>query len=590
MKRVPLLLAPLLVVTALPAAAGPLDLPPRSVAPLPVGVTRDAAPVVLTGKQLAELSAPAPIPVRVLETDEENATEVEPPDSSDGANVDVESIAVFSYVDGAFEEIPSQVDERFWRYLNNFGGENGAYSGYDPELTYVFDEEPVRKTAGDCYAKFPDGEPITTPDNIPGFDDDDEVAFMARDAGAKAPTGAKPVEGVDAYEVAIEDPVTEAVSYAYVVSAPDRQHTFGKGYVSYKRDKWSDRYLGVRGGQGIPEGVRCDGPDGPSFEGDPNFPVPASSGARRPRDTATFTSDTYKFHWGGRWMPDGIQIATGDEIQIVNEEGTQTGHEKEYGPDLIDQWKGRAFQQTREQAVSVGFIGDQAWEESSVTLGEKDGPIRTIRETMGAKSGTSVTRVYMLYDKVFFDIFNLRVHPIPPDGIYSMWDNNQGAVSTFYSPVLPDGVPIDGVNDEKVGNIDIGEGTPAESHYDIADPTLQAFSPAEMWEQVAGPNGSIVYYTHENRPGPGVLTSYYRDDANFDDGSGSDPVDNQGSFGAHGIHFYATGDTDNKPFAFPFSEMGVTQSQYMIPGDPGNVGEVYAAAERFPLSITTVAI
>jgi hypothetical protein len=258
-----------------------------------------------------------------------------------------------------------------------------------------------------------------------------------------------------------------------------------------------------------------------------------------------------------------------------------------FGPDLIDQWKGRAFQQTKEQAVSVGFIGEKAWEESSVTLGEKAGPVRVLRETWGAKSGTNVTRLYTLYDKVFFDTFNLRVHPIPPDGIYSMWDNNQGAVSTYYSPVVPDGVPIDGINDEQFGNVDVGTGTPAESHYDIADPTLQPFSPDEMWEEVAGPNGSIVYYISETRPGPGAITSYYRDDADFDDGSGDNPVGKQGSFGAHGIHFYATGDTDNKPFAFPFSELGVTQSQYMIPGDAGNVGETYAATERFPLEVTT---
>jgi hypothetical protein len=212
-----------------------------------------------------------------------------------------------------------------------------------------------------------------------------------------------------------------------------------------------------------------------------------------------------------------------------------------------------------------------------------------MRETWGAKSGTNVTRLYMLYDQVFYDIFNLRVHPIPPDGIYSMWDNNEGAITRFYSPMTgAEGVPVDGVNDEKVGNLDIGEGTPLESHYDVADPTLQAFSPVGFWEQLAGPSGSVVYYTAETRPGPGVLTSYYRDDANFDDGSGSDPVDKQGSFGAHGIHFYATGDTDNKPFGFPFSEMGVQQAQYMVPGQFGNVGESYATTERFPLEITTV--
>jgi hypothetical protein len=535
-------------------------------------VNRDAAPVVLTGKQLPELSAPAPIPVRPVYTDPENADEVTPPDSSDGANVDVESIAVFTYRDGAFSEIPSQVDERFWRYLSNPGGESGGLSAFDPELTYVFDEEGFRKTAGDCYAKYPDGEAITTPDNVSGFDDDDEVAFMARDAGAQAPAGAKPVDGAESYEIAIQDPVTEGISYAYVVSAPEREHTFGAGYVTYARDKYADRYIGARSGEGIPDGMRCSGHDEPLFEGDPEYPpVQTSSGARRPRDTATFQSATYSFHWGGRWIP--------DEIHLANSEG--------YGPDLIDQWKGRAFQQTKEQTVSVGFIGDKAWEESSVTLGEKNGPIRALRETWGAKSGTNVTRLYVLYDKVFQDTFNLRVHPIPPDGIYSMWDHNQGSVSTFYSPVASDGVPIDGQNDERVGNIDIPSQSPIKGHYDIADPTLQAFTPVEMWEEVAGPNGSIVYYTKENRPGPGILTSYYRDDANFDDGSGSDPVDKQGSFGAHGIHFYATGDTDNTPFGFPFSEMGVTQAQYMIPGNAGNVGDVYATAERFPLKITT---
>jgi hypothetical protein len=580
LKRVSVLLTPLLLLAlSVPAAALPLDPPPAT---LPFTATRDAAPVVLTGKQLPQLSAPAPIPVRPLYTDETNTTEVVPPDSSHGANVPVDSIAVFMYSQGAFAEIPSQVDERFWRYLNNFGGENGPYSGYDPELTYVFDEEGVRKTAGECYAQYPEGQPITTPDNVPGLDDDDEVAFMARDAGVRAPAGASPVTGQKTYEVEVKDPVTEAVSYVYVLSAPGREHMFEHGYVSYERDRWSDRYIGARSGEGIPDGVRCVGPDGPSYEGDPNFPsaapeAGASVGARRPRDTATFMSSTYSFHWGGRWIPDEIHLANTDS-------------DGGYGPDLIDQWKGRAFQQTRKQAVSVGFIGDKAWEESSVTLGERVGPIRALRETQGAKSGTNVTRLYTLYDKVFIDTFYLRVHPIPPDGIYSMYDHNQGAVSTYYSPAVPGGVPIDGVNDEKFGNLDIGTGTPAESHYDIADPTVQPFSPVEMWEEVAGPNGSIVYYVKENRPGPGVLTSYYRDDANFDDGSGSDPVDHQGSFGTHGIHFYATGDTDNLPFGFPFSEMGVSQSQYMLPGNAGNVGEAYAAAERFPLKITTTLV
>lgn len=553
MKRILAMFA--LLAAALPVAGAHASLPVTAAA-------RDAAAVVLTGKQLPALSAPAPMPLRVLYTDSQDTTQVTPPDSSHGANVPIDSIAVFAYRSGSFAEIPAQVDERFWRYLSNPGGENGSYSGFDPELTYVFDNEGFRRTEGVCYAAFPPG-PITTPDTVANFDDNDEIAFMARDAAGRAPSGSTPVAGATAYEVTLTDPITDATTYAYVLSAPARAHTFGAGYVQYARDQYSDRYLAARGGEGIPDGVRCSGAD-------PN-PVVTSTGARRPRDTATFSSERYTFHWGGRWIPDEIHMNTAGIP----------------GPDLIDQWKGRAFQQTKKQAVSVGFIGDKAWEESSVTLGERAGPIRVLRETWGAKSGTNVTRLYTLYDRVFQDQFFLRVHPIPPDGIYSMWDHNQGAVSTYYSPAAPNGVAIDGKNDEMFGNLDVGTGTPAESHYDIADPTMQPFSPVENWEEVAGDNGSIVYYLKEPRPGPGVITSYYRDDANFDDGSGSDPVAKQGSFGTHGVHFYATGDTDNLPGAFPISELSVVQSQYMLAGNAGNVGEAYASAERLPLGVST---
>ncbi len=551
---------------ALPASAALLAAGVPSVPAL--SGPRDSAPVVLTGKQLPALSAPAPVPVRALYTDAEDRTQVVPPDSSHGANVATGSLAVFAYRDGAFVEVPSQADERFWRFLSNPGGESGELSGFDTELGYVFDTEGFRRTEGLCYAAFRAGQPVTTADPVAGFDDDDELAFMARDAGARAPGGATPVAGRDAYEVAVTDPLTNQQVFAYVVSAPGRAHSFGAGYVSYTRDQYADRYLAARSGEGIPDGTRCSGPDTGVDTG--SGPVVESTGARRPRDFATFASDRYSFHFGGRWKPDGLQVA---------------GPDGSYGVDLIDQWKGRAFQQARKQAVSIGFIGEKAWEESSVLLGERSGAIRAIRETWGAKSGTNITRVFTMYDRFLTDTINLRVHPIPPDGVYSMWDHNQGAVSTYYSPMVPDGVPIDGVNDELVGNLDVGVGTPAESHYDVADPTHQPYGAVEQWEEVAGRNGSVVYYTHNPRPSAAVITSYYRDDADFDDGSGEDPAVKQGAFGAHGLHIYATADTDNTPAGVPLDELQVVTSQYPLVGDAGNVGEQYAAVERVPLQV-----
>ena len=77
---------------------------------------------------------------------------------------------------------------------------------------------------------------------------------------------------------------------------------------------------------------------------------------------------------------------------------------------------------------------------------------------------------------------------------------------------------------------------------------------ASAERSTASSNGSVVYYTHNPRPTAALLTSYYRDDADFDDGSGSDPAAKQGAFGAHGLHIYATADTDNTPFGFGFDQ------------------------------------
>src|SRR6185295_15661103 len=100
-----------------------------------VVAARGSSPVVLTGIQLSAFSKPSPIPFRPTQINEQELVWITPPNASTlGANVATNSIAVFVYRNGRFAEIPSQVDEKFWRYLQNLGGENGTYSGYDLEL------------------------------------------------------------------------------------------------------------------------------------------------------------------------------------------------------------------------------------------------------------------------------------------------------------------------------------------------------------------------------------------------------------------------------------------------------------------------
>src|SRR4051794_20276869 len=90
-----------------------------------------------------------------------------------------------------FVQIPFQVDEEFTRYLDNSASGFAVYSGEDQHTPYAFDREGFRlrkeDPANPCHA-LPDS-PIA-PDPVKGLDDNDELVFMASDAGAKAPAGA----------------------------------------------------------------------------------------------------------------------------------------------------------------------------------------------------------------------------------------------------------------------------------------------------------------------------------------------------------------------------------------------------------------
>jgi hypothetical protein len=115
-----------------------------------------------------------------------------------------------------------------------------------------------------------------------------------------------------------------------------------------------------------------------------------------------------------------------------------------------------------------------------------------------------------------------------------------------------------------------------------------------------------------------AVVPYYRDDACLDDGTGDDPVarpwpgeastdervmagyaaqggkpygelqctDKQGAYASHGLHFFATGDTDNLFVGSPapLTEIDGQQWQFAVPtAEPTNVGEPYANIVRFRL-------
>src|SRR4051794_40705781 len=481
-----------------------------------------------------------------------------------------------------FTQIPFQVDEQFTRYLDNSASGFAVYSGEDQHTTYAYDREGFRMRKEDpsnpCHA-LPDSP--TAQDPVKGLDDNDELAFMASDAGPQAPAGAALPKGIDGVRaVRIDDPTNPNATprYAYVMKAsadgPKPAFDASNGYVHYTRDAdadtfvysqssydsygnapkghfmWNGQCVGASPDEaGIAEKCK-DAPQDPPANGDMNSPFFQCPQRHRPIDAATIQTPRYKFRYDGRWLLTGLQIS---------KDGGRT-----YGPDLIDRWKARAFaQDPYSETPCCGYEDeDKNWGGSSNLLGEKVGPVRVIRETWGADSGTNVIRRETFYRDTMRQKTYLRVHVIPPlDGIYAQWDFNAGRVTKYYNPRKDQGVKIDGQNDD-VGNLDdpcssnwndnpsrttfdktyrdlyqeLQFCSPPFNRYhqsvDVSDPSYANVNATLDWSEVAGKHGTIVDRYQLDKvtdltPGgaPQALfpMPYSRDDSCFDDGTGSDP-------------------------------------------------------------------
>lgn len=608
------------------------------------------------------------------------------------AGVDIRTIAAYRYdpedpeadVNG-FLEIPVQIDEKMPYFLANSNSDFSFYSGTDEEISYVWDTESWGMTQGVCEREYDRGQGNSpdpgvagpTPDPIPGLDFDDEIVFMASDAGPRGPDlepnlPALPVAATAAILLTIIDPLApDDVKTVYLVQQDSgSSFTTDNGYVNYRRDdnanQWIDRGFFAAsdpekiGSSNTGYGANLTGPvcvdDLDQYYGNKSQCVPRAEGEfvcpssdRFPRDGVTVTTDNYQWYASGRWMVRNLKIrAPGDKADDDSYWQDR--------PDLIDRWKGRAFQQSPDSTISVvGFEDEQVnWEANASLLGERCGPVRCIRETWGADSGTNVTKTETFYRDAITYRYRVRVHPIPPDGLYTSWDYNRNVMiptaeesangvqhGRYFTLLRPQGVLIDGVNDD-FAQIDtvpafpgfdmclttdgpqdsVNGGCPV--FFDTADPTFNLPLAFNNWEQVSGKgdSGSMVYsfeikgLTSLATP---VVVPYYRDDGCLDDGTGDDPVsrpfpgksssdadvingysdlngdnevrcedgETQGAYGAHGIHYFFTGDVDNAfVLGKPINEIDGQQWQFIVPTEqPTNVGTPYANIVRAPLQV-----
>lgn len=566
---------------------------------------------------------------------------------------DINQVTAWRYEQGQWLQIPVQVDELFPHFLANGNSDFSTYSGTDQEITYAWDTDNWDLEDGlNGQATYPGREGASRParkDPIAGFDTDDELVFMASDAGECAaenvfPPGAAP-QVVMLFDSAIGNAADTAGSSlaprcVYLTLTPEGSQFTRQHYVSYERhanaDELIDRYsfcrddaevLGVSNtgyGANLKGAVQrtaenCSRPEGP--QGSVADGQPRDSQDRFPRDGVVVTTDRYRWEASGRWMVRDIRITKADGSN---------------GVDLIDRWKGRAFQQSPDSVISlVGFEDEQVnWEANASLLGERCGPVRCMREVWGADSGTNVTKLETFYRDLVQYRYRVRVHPIPPDGLYTSWDYNRSAMlpatgedvegGRYYTVLHPEGVPVDGQNDEVFGNID-GFPLPVPGaedypfYFDIADPTLNAPLAMHNWEQVSGKgdNGSLVYIFELKSAttlANAAIIPYYRDDACLDDGTGDDPVprpwpgerstddrvvngyadldgsgevechEKQGAYAAHGIHMLAPPESDNAFLPLAVNEIDGQQWQFMVPTEtPTNVAAPYANVVRTPL-------
>lgn len=511
---------------------------------------------------------------------------------------------------GRFVQIPFQIDRMFPRYLSNNASGFAAYSGYDYQLAPQFNREGFRFTANPPYNP---ADPAivcqsipqsgvnhvetnynphtgTTLDPVQSLHDEDQLSFMDSDAGQAAPGNASlPVGIASAYAVRVRNPASGRTGYVYVMlsttSGPHRFFTSANSpYVSYQRDPNAGLFVYSQSAYtsygNAPYGPYCT-PNGQLAAGvDPLNPK--TWGQRRPLDTAWLRTPRYEFRYDGRWVMDQLRVSGTDAGNMASGVG--------YGLNVLDRWKARAFQlQPGEKTPCCGFEEEQNnWGGSSELLGERWGAVRVIRATWGADSATNLVRMETFYWNQLQMTTFLRVHPIPPaDGLFAMWDYAAGRMTTYYNPTRSSGVPVDGLNDQLIGNetlhagalrgqanvgpsgvsqsvspdgVSIGgsdglfglinggkptaAGYPGHQHCSLSvngivatpclqvnailpDPTLQS-SPLLGWEEMTGPYATTVsrYSVNKITGGAGytALTQpYYRDDSCFDDGTGSDP-------------------------------------------------------------------
>ena len=346
------------------------------------------------------------------------------------------SIVGFRWNGSAWVQLPIQIDERA---VVNFGK---IYN--DPSATF-YGVKPAAMSA----LVYTSSATWTGKDPNTKFDSDDELAFMARDAGVQHPAGGStpattdPTSGV---QIHVTDPLTPgSEGYVYLFRKAKGSKLASGAHVKYVKYKFK-----LLSGKYLTTYSRTAGPN---------------------PENSTLTGATYVQHFADRWLSDSVKV-------------TATGAT---GVDILDRNKVLFAPGVCGRSEDTFDASGPNGSAEGVFVVNKTGPVRAIRSYLGANSGPNTERTQIFYDRREDVITDLRVHEIP--SVMDFLDYSPAASGmTYRNDLNPAGVKIDGVPDS---------------------PTAGALS----WEQVTGAPGTVTnVYTSSASFTPASVSSYYLDD------------------------------------------------------------------------------
>jgi hypothetical protein len=333
------------VISAL-ALAACIPLPPPAPAQF---ADRQLDPVVITGAQLPSF-----------------------------AGVPVGEIVGFAWRNGAWAQGPVQVDQRKTVELNTVY--NKPANTTNPVNVSVYADANTWVGAGSGV-----------------LGNNDELAFMAADAGTTAPPGAPAnVVAGSRLQLRVNDARDGDSAYFYLFrrSSGALQPSAGRRYVLYTFSLASGNYKTT---------YRFD--DGPNPE------------------NSTLQTGAYTRAFHDRWLDDGVNVTIGGARNV----------------DILDRHKA---------LLGPGVCGrseDTFNDAEGAFIANINGPVRAIRSYIGANSGPYTQRTHIFYSQREDIITDLRVHAIP--GPVDFFDYSNAARGMGYSnshnpgPLTIDGDP-----------------------------------------------------------------------------------------------------------------------------------------------------